>query len=74
MDVPVQLRDLSIEGFKCTFPYPIVVGSEVTLVLRGLGELTGTIAWQAGAVVGAKFQEPIGWRELAAAKAMAPRI
>ena len=41
----VRVRNLSAGGLMAEYERPVATGTPVTLEMRGLGELTGRVAW-----------------------------
>lgn len=57
--VSVRVRNLSAGGLMAEMPDPVSPDSAVTVELRGLGRVTGRVAWQTEGRVGIAFDRPI---------------
>lgn len=55
----VRVRNLSEGGLMVELARSVAVGAAVMLELRGIGEVTGRVAWQAEGRIGVAFDEPI---------------
>lgn len=55
----VRVRNLSAGGLMAEVPEPVAQGTEVELDLRGVGSITGRIAWNAAGRVGVAFDKMI---------------
>jgi hypothetical protein len=55
----VRVRNLSEGGLMVEWERPLADGTAVTLILRGIGEVTGKVAWCAEGRIGVAFDEPI---------------
>jgi hypothetical protein len=55
----VRVRNLSAGGLMAEMPSPIAQGTAVELEVRGIGWITGKIAWCAAGRVGVAFDEMI---------------
>jgi hypothetical protein len=55
----VRVRNLSAGGLMVEWDKPLDDGAKVTLILRGVGEVTGRVAWCAEGRIGVAFDEPI---------------
>src|SRR3954452_4458895 len=55
----VRVRNLSTGGLMADVPKPIDVGTMVEVDVRGIGWLTGRIAWVAAGRAGVAFDRPI---------------
>ncbi len=55
----VRVRNLSEGGLMVEFDRPVEPGGPVRLAMRGLGELTGTVAWCTRGRVGIALDVPI---------------
>ena len=58
-DTPVRVRNLSEGGLMADLPHGAPVGAAVELELRGVGKVTGQIAWCTAGRVGIAFDRPI---------------
>lgn len=58
-DTPVRVRNLSEGGLMADLPRGAPVGATVELELRGVGRVTGQIAWCTAGRVGIAFDRPI---------------
>ncbi|URW76386.1 PilZ domain-containing protein [Sphingomonas donggukensis] len=61
MSAPVQVRvrNLSAGGLMAEYAGPATTGDAVTIALRGVGEVAGSIAWVAEGRVGVAFDTAI---------------
>ena len=57
--MPVRVRNLSAGGLMAELPEPVAPDAAVKIELRGLGWLTGRIAWQTEGRAGIAFDRPI---------------
>lgn len=55
----VRIRNLSEGGLMAEYEPPVATGVAVTLAMRGLGELTGRVAWCTRGRLGIAFDHPI---------------
>ena len=55
----VRVRNLSQGGLMAELNGPVAQGTAVQLEMRGLGEMTGTIAWRAHGRMGIALDQPI---------------
>ena len=55
----VRVRNLSEGGLMAEYEPPVAAGVAVTLEMRGLGELTGRVAWCTRGRLGIAFDHPI---------------
>lgn len=55
----VRVRNLSIGGLMIEFDREVAAGAPVTLEMRGLGEVTGRVAWCTRGRVGIALDAPI---------------
>lgn len=55
----VRVRNLSAGGMMAEYDGRVAIGDPVTAELRGLGEVTGRVAWAAEGRVGIALDEPI---------------
>lgn len=55
----VRVRNLSAGGLMIEHDRPIAPGAVVHLAMRGLGDLTGSVAWSTRGRVGVALDEPI---------------
>lgn len=55
----VRVRNLSVGGLMIEFDYAVDVGAPVALEMRGLGEVTGRVAWCTRGRVGIALDAPI---------------
>ena len=55
----VRIRNLSAGGLMVELPHAIDVGSAVEVEVRGMGWVSGTIAWNAVGRAGVAFDTPI---------------
>ena len=58
-DVTVKIRNLSPGGMMAESPVSFSRGDVIQAELRGIGEVTGKIAWTAGGRVGVQFDTAI---------------
>jgi len=58
-DVQVKVRNLSSGGMMAESPVNFSRGDLVEAELRGIGIVTGKVAWTAGGRVGVQFDAPI---------------
>ena len=58
-DVTVRVRNLSPGGLMAEYPQPIAGGTQVDVEVRGVGWVTGRIAWAAEGRVGVAFDHDI---------------
>jgi hypothetical protein len=57
--VTLRIRNLSAGGMMAECSEPIATGEQVVLELRGIGEVTGNVAWCHNGRVGISFDTPI---------------
>lgn len=55
----VRVRNLSVGGLMIEFDREVAAGAPVTLEMRGLGEVTGRVAWCTRGRVGIALDAPI---------------
>lgn len=55
----VRVRNLSEGGLMAEYEPPVAAGVAVTLEMRGLGEMTGRVAWCTRGRLGIAFDHPI---------------
>ena len=55
----VRIRNLSAGGLMAELGRPAAVGTAVTLTLRGIGEVTGRVAWFTEGRAGIALDQPI---------------
>lgn len=55
----VRVRNLSEGGLMAEYDAPVDTGAAVELELRGLGPLTGRVAWSTDGRIGIAFDHPI---------------
>lgn len=55
----VRVRNLSPGGLMAEYPHPLDIGTAVRLELRGVGKVTGQVAWTAAGRIGVAFDSPI---------------
>lgn len=60
---PVRIRNLSEGGLMADLPHGAPVGAVVELELRGVGKVTGQIAWCTAGRVGVAFDRDIDPRK-----------
>jgi hypothetical protein len=58
-EVTVRVRNLSPGGLMAEYPQPISIGTPVEVEVRGIGWVTGRIAWCAESRVGVAFDGEI---------------
>ena len=58
-DIQVKVRNLSSGGMMAESPINFSRGDEIEADLRGIGTITGKIAWTAGGRVGIQFDSAI---------------
>lgn len=56
---PVRVRNLSEGGLMAELPQGAPVGAPVELTLRGIGPVTGEVAWCTAGRIGVAFDRPI---------------
>lgn len=59
----VRVRNLSAGGLMAEFSRIVAADTAVTLTVRGIGEVTGQVAWCAEGRVGIAFDTPIDPRQ-----------
>jgi hypothetical protein len=57
--VTLRIRNLSAGGMMAECSEPLTTGEQVVLELRGIGEVTGRVAWCHAGRVGISFDSPI---------------
>lgn len=57
--VTVRVRNLSAGGLMAEYGQPVATGTEVEIEVRGVGWVTGRIAWSAEGRVGVAFDREI---------------
>jgi hypothetical protein len=62
VDVAVKVRNLSPGGMMAECPSGFVRGETVQADLRGIGTVTGKVAWTASGRIGIQFDEPVDHR------------
>ena len=55
----VRIRNLSEGGLMVEVERPVALGTTVTLDLRGIGDVTGRVAWCAEGRIGVALEQPI---------------
>lgn len=55
----VRIRNLSEGGLMVEIERPVALGTTVTLDLRGIGDVTGRVAWCAEGRIGVALEHPI---------------
>lgn len=55
----VRVRNLSPGGLMAEYPHPLDIGVAVKIDLRGVGKITGQVAWTAAGRIGVAFDHPI---------------
>ena len=58
-EVPIKVRNLSAGGMMAECPMSFSKGEPIETDLRGIGPVTGRIAWAAGGRVGVAFDRPV---------------
>jgi hypothetical protein len=58
-DVQVKVRNLSSGGMMAESPFSFSRGDVIEAELRGIGTITGKVAWTAGGRVGVQFDAAI---------------
>jgi hypothetical protein len=58
-DVTVKVRNLSAGGMMAESPVNFSRAEPIEAELRGIGQVTGRVAWNAGGRVGVQFDAPI---------------
>ena len=58
-DEPIRIRNISAGGLMAVSRHVVRRGEPVTIVLVGIGELAGRIAWTQGERFGVSFSRPI---------------
>ena len=61
--VTLRIRNLSAGGLMADCGEPLVSGEQVVMDLRGIGEVTGSVAWSHDGRVGISFDSPIDPRQ-----------
>lgn len=54
-----RIRNLSATGLMADCEHPLPRGARVELDLRGVGRVSGTVAWSRGDKIGLSFDKPI---------------
>ena len=54
-----RVRDISSGGMMADCITPVATGAQVAISLRGLGDLTGSIAWATCDRIGVLFDQPV---------------
>lgn len=57
--VTLRIRNLSAGGMMAECSEPVATGEQVILELRGIGEVTGSVAWCHDGRIGISFDTPI---------------
>jgi len=57
--LPVRVRNLSPGGLMAEYPHPIEIGRTLEVELRGIGKVSGQVAWTAAGRIGVAFDSPI---------------
>lgn len=57
--VPIKVRNLSTGGMMAESPTSFSRDEQVEAEMRGLGEVTGRIAWSAGGRIGVQFDREV---------------
>ena len=57
--VTLRIRNLSAGGMMAECSEPLTTGEQVVMELRGIGEVTGRVAWCHDGRVGISFDAPI---------------
>ncbi|MBN8814903.1 MAG: PilZ domain-containing protein [Sphingomonas sp.] len=55
----VRVRNLSPGGLMAEYAHPLDIGNPVDIDLRGVGRVTGQVAWSAAGRIGIAFDNPI---------------
>lgn len=55
----VRVRNLSPGGLMAEYAHPVDIGRAVEIELRGIGKVTGQVAWTAAGRIGVAFDSPI---------------
>lgn len=55
----VRVRNLSPGGLMAEYPHPVEIGRALEVDLRGIGKVTGQVAWTAAGRIGVAFDTPI---------------
>lgn len=58
-EIAVRVRNLSAGGLMAELPEPVPPDSVVEIDLRGVGRVTGRVAWQTEGRAGIAFDRPI---------------
>jgi hypothetical protein len=58
-DITVKIRNLSPGGMMAESPVNFSRGDAIEAELRGIGQVMGKVAWNAGGRVGVQFDAPI---------------
>ena len=61
--ITLRIRNLSAGGLMADCSEPLTSDEHVVLELRGIGEITGQVAWCRGGRVGIAFDSPIDPRQ-----------
>ncbi len=57
--VTTRVRNLSTGGIMADYAAPLIAGTPVEIDLRGLGLVSGTIAWSTDGRIGISFDRPV---------------
>jgi hypothetical protein len=55
----VDVKDLSIVGFRCETSFTLIPGTAVFVTIPSLGSLECTVAWRRSYVYGCEFDRPL---------------
>lgn len=58
-DVEIKIENLSSAGFMAECPAPVLIGSQVSLEVPGIGRVQAQVRWQVGSKMGGMFLDPI---------------
>ncbi|UVO49539.1 PilZ domain-containing protein [Sphingomonas sp. SUN019] len=57
--IAVRVRNLSAGGLMAELPHPVPTDRAIDIDVRGIGRITGRIAWQTAGRIGVAFDQPI---------------
>lgn len=60
--VDIEVRDISISGFRADCAQPVMIGSYVSVDLPGIGPVHAQVRWRVGGRLGARFLDPVNLR------------
>jgi hypothetical protein len=62
-EITLRIRNLSSGGLMADCTEPLTAGEQVVLDVRGIGEITGRVAWSHDGHIGVAFDTPIDPRQ-----------